>query len=214
MLAGMTQLDLAGLVVDRGIFESTVRELVLSRTHPEHMFARGGDGWNICFRGSQPVIVKDTKGMGYIARLLEFPDKPVASACLHLQGSGLDPALLSGSKGGKMDEQALAEYRTLRDDLVEKLGEARRGGDSAEILRLEEQIRPIKDELRGAVDIRGKIREETDKVAARTSVSHAIGVAVRSISEKDTELGRHLKASIRKGNDCVYKPDEPVEWFL
>tara|TARA_E500000318_G_scaffold46112_2_gene43515 strand:- start:740 stop:1957 length:1218 start_codon:yes stop_codon:yes gene_type:complete len=213
-LDGMALLEPAGLEVFRGVFDSTVRELVLSRTHPEHKFVKDGDVWSICFRGSEPVSIKHTKGMRYIARLLEFPSRPVSAVTLHLGVSGLDPNVLSGSRGEKLDKQALEEYSMLQDDLVEKLRDARVEGDSALVMALEEGVQAIGDERRGAVDMRGQLRKLTDKETARTSVSSTIGRAIASISKEHKELGQHLKASIRKGHDCVYEPDEPILWVL
>lgn len=213
-LDGMARLEPDGLVVLRGVFDSTVRELILSRSHPEHQFVKKGDSWSICYQGSETVSVKHKKGMGYIARLLEFPSRPVSAVSLHLGVSGLDPIVLSGSRGEKLDEQAIEDYSALQDDLVEKLRDARIVGDTALVMTLEERVQVIGDELRGAVDIRGELRKFTDKEAARTSVSSTIGRAITSISKEHKELGRHLKASIRRGHDCVYEPDEPIDWIL
>ncbi|MHA7813112.1 MAG: hypothetical protein ACX94C_06950 [Phycisphaerales bacterium] len=152
--------------------------------------------------------------MQYIARLLELPETSITAVSLHLEGSDLDPVVMSGSKGKEIDEQALEEYRLMRDDFSEKLKDARGAEDTAKVLTLERHIQAIENELRGAVDIRGEIRESTDKEAARTSVSRAIGVAIKSISKEHAELGRHLRESIRRGNGCIYKPDELIDWVL
>ena len=214
LLAGMTGVDHIRLVVHREVFVSTVRELVLNRAHPEHMFVKRGATWEICYQGSVPVSVKASKGMSYIAQLLEFPRRSISSVELQTIEANIGPRAMRGSKGEIIDIHAKEEYEKLLPTLRASQEQARVVGDMKNVDSLNEQIQAIEDQLRCSTNIRGELRKQLDCESARTSVTNAINTAIKNITKEHQELGVHLRNSISTGHNPVYQSDSNILWVI
>ncbi|MER7245101.1 AAA family ATPase [Kribbella sp. NPDC000426] len=168
---------------------------------------RLGATWEVTWRGVT-VQVADSKGVRDLALLLARPRTPVSVIDLsgpgRVHGADLGPAL---------DDQARAAYRERLRELADELAEAEDRNDlgRAEKLRVEQEF--LTQELAGALGLGGRARSAGDPVErSRKAVSMRIGAAVKVIERVHPALGRHLRASIRTGRQCVYEPEDDVTW--
>ncbi len=68
-------------------------------------------------------------------------------------------------------------------------------------------------QLAGAYGLGGRPRRTGDDTErARQAVSWRIRDALARIEAVHSELGQHLRRSVRTGTFCVYAPAEPVDW--
>jgi hypothetical protein len=116
-----------------------------------------------------------------------------------------------GDAGPLLDARSTAEYVRRLKDLREDLAEAEELNDlgRAESLRAEAEF--LAAELSAAG--RGK-RSASHGERARTTVTKAIKTALERIAQAHPVLGRHLRATIKRGYFCSYTPDPryPVRW--
>src|SRR6185503_18435354 len=91
-------------------------------------FRKQGQFWIICFEG-KTIIVKNSKGIVYIAHLLQNPRKLVLTADLFAAAAGVEGTIVIGSAGTDLDATASSAYRARADDLTERLREAERNND-------------------------------------------------------------------------------------
>jgi len=213
-LSGLTRLDDEGLLIEHHLFESIIRELVLSRAHPENMFVKNGDFWSVCFEGSEVTKHKDLRGMNYIARLLEYATIPISAVQLKAGYGRIDPKVISGSLGEIVDHKALDQYVSQRDSLKSQQLLAQGATDPIDARRFLKDIDALQKQIDGALDIRGELRENTDKERARSSVQGAINRAIKNIKPVAPDVAHHLKSSIRLGHHPVYTPEKETDWVV
>jgi hypothetical protein len=191
-------------------------------------FRREGDYWTVEFRGDR-ALIRDAKGMGYLAALLASP-----RADLHaLQLAGGAPA--SGGKSGSsgdldwlhaaglgdsgnmLDPEAKQAYRSRVEDLRADIAEAEGWNDTERAQRSRHELEFLASELGRAVGLGGRDRRAASSTErARLSVTRAIRSAMRRIAGKLPALGAHLDESIRTGTFCSYHPESSPEpsWGL
>ncbi|HEY3556147.1 MAG TPA: AAA family ATPase [Kribbella sp.] len=166
-----------------------------------------GASWEATWRGVS-AHVPDSKGIRDLATLLVRPRTPVS--VLDLSGPG---RVQGADLGPLLDHQARTAYRERLRELEEDLAEAESGNDlgRAEQLRAERDF--LARELAGALGLGGRARSAGDPVErSRKAVSMRIGAAVKAIERVHPALGRHLRASIHTGRQCVYEPEDDVTW--
>ncbi|WP_432891084.1 ATP-binding protein [Kribbella sp. CA-245084] len=166
-----------------------------------------GAAWEVSWRGIT-VHVPDSKGVRDLALLLPRPRTPVS--VLDLSGPG---RVHGADLGPVLDDQARAAYRERLRELTDDLSEAEDRNDlaRAEKLRVEQDF--LTQELAGALGLGGRARSAGDPVErSRKAVSMRIGAAVKVIERVHPALGRHLRASIHTGRQCVYEPEDDVIW--
>ncbi|HZX02557.1 hypothetical protein, partial [Kribbella sp.] len=166
-----------------------------------------GASWEVTWRGVT-AHVPDSKGIRDLATLLVRPRTPVSVLDLagpgRVQGADLGPVL---------DRQARTAYRDRLLDLAEELVEAEAGNDLGRVEQLLGERDFLARELAGALGLGGRARSAGDPVErSRKAVSMRIGVAVKAIERVHPALGRHLRASIHTGRQCVYEPEDDVTW--
>jgi hypothetical protein len=168
---------------------------------------RLGAAWQASWRGVT-VHVQDSKGIRDIAVLLARPRVPVS--VLDLSG----PGRTSGADlGPLLDDAARATYRERLRELEEDLAEAEADNDliRAEKARTERDF--LARELASALGLGGRARTAGDPVErSRKAVSLRIGTAIKAIEHVHPALGRHLRASVHTGRQCVYEPEDDVTW--
>ena len=76
-----------------------------------NMFQRRGEFWQLSFDGGTKFL-KDSIGLGYIARLLMEPHRDIPAVTLLAARIGIDPLVTTGSSGEVLDDQAIT--RALR----------------------------------------------------------------------------------------------------
>jgi tetratricopeptide (TPR) repeat protein len=195
-----------------------VREPVGAGTAPGSakrvaVFRRRGDFWEIGYEGDAH-LVKDLKGLGYVATLLGNPGTEIHVGDL---ASELEAAPDLGDAGAMLDPDAKEAYRGRLEDLREELAQAEEWGDPERASRAREEIEFLGKELAGAVGLGGRDRKAASvSERARVNVTRAIRSAVQRVAENDPELARHLDTAIRTGTFCSYEPDPHagLRWTL
>lgn len=177
------------------------------------VFRREGGYWTLSW-GAETVRLKDSKGLGYLARLVANPG--VEFHALDLLGEG-DAAVRadSGDVGPLLDPQAKAAYKRRIADLREDLAEAEANADAGRAARAREELAFLTDELARAVGLGGRDRTGASaSERARVNVSRTMKAALAAIAEHAPTLGQHFAQAVRAGIYCSYNPDPmtPVRW--
>jgi hypothetical protein len=193
-------------------------------------FKREGEYWLAALDG-RSVRVRDSKGMGYLARLLAVPGQELHALDLAgapgtprrsggrtnlTNGDGLD-ADPFGTVGPLLDPEAKAAYRSRLAELESELAEAEEWNDPERAARLRDEKGSLVAELSHAVGLGGRDRQSGSAAErARLSVTRAVRSAMQRIGEQHPELGAHLSATVRTGTFCSYTPDPrtTVAWDL
>jgi len=188
------------------------------------VFRRDGEYWSIAYE-RDAFRLKDSKGLRYLARLLERPGRELHALDLvagereagrptRTSEPGLTSSRL-GDAGEALDAQAKAEYRRRLEELEGELDEARAFGDPERAARAEEERDFLVRELAGAVGLGGRDRRlGSPSERARVSVTRAIRSALARLDEHSSALGDHLERTIQTGTFCSYRPDPraPIDW--
>lgn len=190
-----------------------VRSLVSAQTIVAgNVFQRRGEFWQLSFDGDTKFL-KDSVGLGYIARLLMEPHREVPAVTLLAARAGIDPLVTSGSSGEVLDDQARDEYGRRYRELQEELCEARANNDLGQIEKLEGEMEQLTNELASATGLGGRSRERTDIEKVRKSVSMAVSRDIERIGKQHEALGRHLTATITSGLTFRYAPEHEIDWL-
>jgi tetratricopeptide (TPR) repeat protein len=162
-----------------------------------------GDIWNVRFRG-QSALVRDSRGLRMLARLIRQPDQDIH--VLDLSGVG-EAAADSAGSGPALDLQARQEYRRRIRELEEELVEATELADHGRSDALHEEMDFITRELSRAFGLGGRDRRGGSAAErARVNVRRRIKDAIERIREQLPEAGRHLENTIKTGSYCRYTP--------
>src|SRR5262249_22590533 len=157
--------------------------------------------------------------------LLRHPDRDLhATDVVRLAGGGdvdegqrmrPDPELATsadlGHAGPVLDARAHAAYRARLGELREELADAERLNDMGRVQRLRDEIEALVQQLAGAKRDR---KAAAHGERARVAVTKGLKGALERIAASHPELGRHLRATLRRGYFCVYRPDPArgVRW--
>ena len=185
-------------------------------------FRHEGDYWTIAFEGDG-FRIKDSKGIGYLARLLARPGQELHA--LDLAGSKAANAasvapgelqLRADSGGGPiLDDAAKGAYRARVDELRSEIAQAEEWNDAERATTARTELEVLTSELAAAVGLGGRDRQAASATErARVSVTRAIRGAIDRLASESPALGRHLEATIRTGTYCSYTPDPraPITW--
>lgn len=191
-----------------------LRELIISQSNEaDQIFRLRGEFWQLRYSG-KTVFVKDTVGLGYIARLLTEPNRDITAVQLLAARAGIDPLIAMGTSGDVLDEQTKAEYGRRYRELPQELEEARANNDLGKIDRLEKENEMLTSELARAVGLGGRSRKKTDAEKIRNAVSMAVARDIERIDQHHSELGRHLTVSITSGQVFRYAPEKDIYWVV
>jgi predicted ATPase len=178
-----------------------------------------GDYWTVDWRRNR-FLVKDSKGLRYLARLLVEPETEFHA--LDLAGSpaaprgdaqrardaGLEVRAGGEDAGAVLDPEAKRAYRERVAELREELEEAEAFNDPERAARAREELEFIGRELAGAVGLGGRDRKSSStSERARVNVTRAIRTAVERIGDNDPHLAHHLEGAVRTGTFCAYRPE-------
>jgi hypothetical protein len=162
---------------------------------------REGETWRIRSSTGADVVLKDGKGLHYLAELVREPEREFHVTQL---ADLLEPA---GDAGVVLDAKAKDAYRRRLEDLRDTLEEARRFGDQARAERAEAEIDALVEQLAGAVGLGGRDRKMGSHVErARINVQRRLKDVMRRVEEQDPALARYLSAAIRTGVWCSFSP--------
>jgi len=179
-------------------------------------FARDGDMWKAEWLG-QSVHLRPMKGFEAIRNLLSRPgdDVPIVELGqimdLVLGGEAPLDSADRGDAGPMLDAEAKQEYRARLRELHTELDEAREFNDLGRIEEHSRELEYLEGELRRAVGLGGRDRRVSSaSERARIRVTNAIRAAIARIEQYSPGLGAHLRASIKTGAICSYRPDPGV----
>ena len=189
-------------------------------------FVREGDVWTIDFDG-RTTRLRDSRGLQYLARLLETPGREIAAIDLagEVAATGTVDAVAAAEAGlvaagtaddPLLDGEARAAYRDRLRELQEEIDEAERFGDTERAARNRDEFDVLTRELAAATGLGGRRRGAPSAAErARQSVSKAIRGALDRIAGQDPALGAHLRHAVRTGALCGYLPDprSEVRWI-
>jgi hypothetical protein len=160
-----------------------------------------GETWRLS-SGSFVLHLRASKGLSYLATLLEHPNEEIHVTSL--VGAG-DEAW--SDAGPMLDESAKAAYRRRATDLREAIDEADARGDAAASDAAREELEALANELARAVGLGGRDRKAASAVERmRVNVQRRVRDAIEHVRAKDAALGKHLDAAVRTGAFCSYAP--------
>ncbi len=167
---------------------------------------KDGDHWAF-ERGALAYRIKDVRGLGMIARLVECKGREV-----HALDLASDPeagrAVDLGDAGEILDVKARDAYKRRIQDLREEIEEAESFSDPARASHLREELEALTQQIAGAVGLGGRERRAGSAAErARIAVQRRVREAIKKIAEQDPDLGQHLDWTIRTGTFCAYEPD-------
>lgn len=173
-----------------------------------NVFRRDGAVWRLEYAG-RVVHTPDSKGMADLAALLARPGEPITALRL-AGGDGAGPQLGSDPV---LDDTARASYRRRLEQLDEEIDRAVLDGDDAARQAADDERSVLVAELARAAGLGGRARRLGDPgERARSTVTARIRDTLTRIERQHPELGRHLRASVRTGRECVYAPETETRW--
>ncbi len=209
--------------------------VVSAEKQPENLFRKRGAVWEARFQGRNIIyLINVDKGAEYINLLLAFPNREasvyeiaVGSAANAIDlpaNTGVAPEDIEegyqvtqgvplGDAGDVADRQALREWQQRARELLGEIEEAREAGDHARIDEIEEEMAFLTKAMEGGKGLGGRQRKAGDKRKnVRDAFRNAVDRAIKQIERYDRPLAEHLRASIKYGNEVVYRPDIPITW--
>jgi len=190
------------------------------RTDPTATFTCDGDTRTVSF-GGRTVLVRDLKGLRYLARLLAEPGREfhvldlvaVERGTLPVGYPVEDEALTADTGAGLpvIDQQAREAYRRRLAEVDDDIEEATRMNDAGRLELAQHDRDYLIAELRQAVGLGGRHRAvggNTER--ARTSVTRSLRYAIKRLSEHHPTLTAHLEQAVHTGTYCCYTPDPLV----
>lgn len=181
-------------------------------------FRREGDMRVVEYDGARAVL-RDLKGMRYLARLLAEPGREFhALDLLGVEHGTLETGTRmrqAGDLGPLVDEPARRAYRRRLAEIDDDLAEAEAMGDTAraELARADRDY--LVAELSRAFGLGGRARPAgSNSERARGSVTRAVRYALARVTAEHPALAQHLERTISTGTYCVYAPDPraPITW--
>lgn len=156
----------------------------------------------------QTFRLKDSKGVRFLARLVEEPGRELHVLDLMSPGAGQDGVVDRGDAGEVLDAQAREAYRRRAEELREELVEAESWNDRAREERIRAELEALATELSRAVGLGGRERRQGSSAEkARINVQRRLRDAIGRVSQQCPKLGRHLTWAVRTGAFCSYCPD-------
>jgi tetratricopeptide (TPR) repeat protein len=180
-------------------------------------FTCDGDTRTVSF-GGRTVLVRDLKGLRYLARLLAEPGREfhvldlvaVEQGTLPVGDPVADAALTGGAEAGLplIDQQAREAYRRRLAEVDEDIEEATRMNDVGRLELAQNDRDYLIAELSHSVGLGGRHRSVGGTAErARTSVTRSLRYAISRLSEHHPALATHLGQAVHTGTYCSYTPD-------
>jgi hypothetical protein len=160
------------------------------------------------------VPMRELRGFIHLRELLRRPGVPVSALDLVTGGA---PTVVQPGFGETLDRRAVADYRRRLNDIDQETAEAAEWADLGRLDRLQTERNAVLAELANGTGLGGRQRNTgSTHERARVAAIKAIATAINRIAAVDPSLGKHLRATVRTGGECVYSPhstDAP-EWIL
>lgn len=177
-------------------------ELPAGPTASVPTFVRVGAVWRLDY-ADRTAHLPDSKGLRDLARLVGGPGEEVHVSEL--------VAVAEGGADAVLDDRAKAAYRRRLADLEEEVADAEAAHDLGRLARAREERAAVIEELERAVGLGGRTRRLGDPTErARKAVAARLRDALARIEAEHPALGGHLRASVRTGTFCSYRPPDPA----
>ncbi|HSL74159.1 MAG TPA: hypothetical protein VK853_06815 [Ilumatobacteraceae bacterium] len=158
--------------------------------------------------GSSSVIVRDLKGLRYIARLLAEPGREFHAVDLARLEGGVEPSVPVARGLPVLDDSAKEAYRRRLADIDEDIADAELNNDLGRIALAERDRAYLVSELERAAGFGGRDRTTLDDAErARVSVTRSIRYSLARLAESAPAVAAHLQQHVRTGTFCQYEPD-------
>jgi len=176
---------------------------------PSMSVRREGELWFI-EAGKRRLTLRDSKGMHFLAALIDEPHRELH--VLELSGLGAGSTSDSDSDAGPMlDKKAKEAYRLRAEELRSELEAATDCSDAGRIERARQELDLLGAELARGLGLGGRDRRAGSVAErARINVQRRLRDVIRRIAEQDRALGRHLELSVKTGLFCMYAPSWPT----
>jgi hypothetical protein len=200
-----------------------------------NQFVLTGDHWAITYQGQTRTLI-DTKGLRYIAYLLQNQGKEVPVAELYyainptdietidstysaMTADQLDELGLSlgdlGDAGDTLTPEGKSRLEQAIRVLQEQIDEAREFGNDEKAAKLEQEQEEILSHITTESGLGGKPRKASSSIERlRKAVTKRIRDDIKKITTTCPDLGHHLNETIRTGTQCHYSPHPSVEWLI
>lgn len=195
-------------------------------SQPNARLKREGEYWSIAY-GDDAFLLKDSKGLHHLARLLALPAREqhvldlvgttVGKARARAAPAGIELGGSADDAGPVLDPQAKTAYRARLEALRAELQEAEEWADEGRMTKAREEIEFIAAELAAAVGLGGRDRKAASIAEkARLNVTRSIRSSIDRIAEHSPALGAHLSATVKTGTFCAYVPDprHAIHWEI
>lgn len=161
-----------------------------------------GDAWELRW-GERTLHVPDRRGLALLARLVERPCEEIHVLVLAADGGAPLP---ESSAGEAIDAEAASNYRERLREIEEEI--ERDPTPARERLAAWERERDfLLAELGRAVGLGGALRKiGSSSERARVNVQRRLKDAIARIERADPALGSYLRAGIRTGTYCTFRP--------
>lgn len=170
-------------------------------------FIPNGELWELKYMG-ESVIMKDSKGLGDIAKLLAHPEKQIH--CSELMGAVLD---VEGTT--VIDDRAMKDYKEKILSLQTDIADAEELGNTTKTEQLRGEYEILLEHLSQVTGMSSKIRKTGSSLEkARSAVTWRIRSSIKKIEKVHPKLAKHLSNSIKTGTFCSYVPETPHHWSL
>ena len=209
--------------------------VISAEKQPENFFRKRGAVWETRFQGRNTICLLNVdRGAEYINLLLAFPDREAsvyeiacgsaANAIDLPANTGVAPEeiedgyqIVTGAPltdaGDVADRQALREWQQRAHELLGEIDEARDSGDHVRVEEIHVEMAFLTKALEGGKGLGGRQRRAGDKRKnVRDAFRNAVDRAIKQIEKYDKPLAEHLKASIKHGNEVVYRPEMSITW--
>jgi len=164
---------------------------------------RDGELWRVR-SAERSALVKDSRGMRWLARLAESPGEEIHVLVL---ASDEGTSLPESSAGEQLDARARRAYEERLSDLAEQIDEAESDADAGRLEKLRRERAMLEAELARAFGLGHRARQAGSAgERARVNVQRRIKDAIARVVEVDRELGRRLEKSVRTGTYCSFRP--------
>jgi hypothetical protein len=191
-------------------------------TNAEAMLAREDDNAWVVSCGETSFRLRDTKGLRYLADLIEHPGierhvLDLVELADPVDAGGAETRRRLGDAGPLIDSQAKAAYRRRIEELREEVHEAETLGHYDRAATLQRELDAIVHELASALGLGGRDRHAASVAErARLNVTRAIRAAIARIEQWDERAGRALDQDISTGCYCSYEPKKGnlVRWRI
>ena len=196
------------------LHDAALKALAEARPQPhENVFRRAGAVWVLRFSGIG-ANVRHTKGMLYLAALLDSPNEDIRAVDLcgfaNSQSQRLEQLGVEAS-----DRQTSLDLRRGRRSIEAELERALSENAHGKVAELRSKLAAIDAQWRRDFGLHGKVRVNRDVGdRARQTVQKSIKVALKNISDAHALLHAHIEDAISTGFSCAYRPRQRILWKI